>query len=55
MPWVRWTQVLDSEAVYMITLPKPDNMPVEAFEAGMQLMDDELAAPKARIESRQGD
>ncbi len=41
-----------SESVYMITLPKPDAMPAEAFEAGMRLMDDELAALKRCIESR---
>ena len=40
-----------SESVYMITLPKPDPMPAEAFEAGMRLMDDELAALKRCIES----
>lgn len=41
-----------SESVYMITLPKPDPMPAEAFEAGMRLMDDELAALKRCIESQ---
>jgi ketosteroid isomerase-like protein len=41
-----------SESVYIITLPKPDSLPLEAFEAGMRLMDDELAALKACIESR---
>lgn len=41
-----------SESVYMITLPKPDPMPVEAFEAGMKLMDDELQALKRCIESQ---
>lgn len=41
-----------SESVYIITLPKPDSMPAEAFEAGMELMDDELAALKACIESQ---
>ena len=40
-----------SASVYMITLPKPDAMPMEAFEAGMALMDEELAALKACIES----
>jgi len=35
-----------------MTLPKPENMPAETFEAGMRLMDDELAALKACIESR---
>ena len=41
-----------SECVYMITLPKPDPMPTEAFEAGMKLMDEELAALKRCIESQ---
>lgn len=41
-----------SESVYMITLPKPDPMPAEAFEAGMKLMDDELAALKRCIEAQ---
>lgn len=41
-----------SESVYIMTLPKPDNMPAEAFEAGMRLMDEELAALKACIESK---
>jgi hypothetical protein len=40
-----------SSSVYMITLTKPDAMPMEAFEGGMKLMDDELKALKARIES----
>lgn len=40
-----------SESVYMITLPKPDPMPAEVFEAGMRLMDDELAALKRCLES----
>jgi ketosteroid isomerase-like protein len=40
-----------AESVYTITLPKPENMPIDAFEAGMRLMDDELAALKACIES----
>lgn len=40
-----------SESVYIMTLPKPENLPAEAFEAGMRLMDDELAALKACIES----
>jgi hypothetical protein len=39
-----------SESVYTMTLPKPENMPAEAFEAGMRLMDDELAAIEACIE-----
>ena len=41
-----------AEAVYMITLPKPDALPVEMFEAGMRLMDEELTALKACVESR---
>lgn len=41
-----------SESVYIMTLPKPDPMPAEAFEAGMRLMDDELTALKLCIESR---
>ena len=41
-----------SESVYIMTLPKPDNVPAGAFEAGMRLMDDELAAIKACVESR---
>lgn len=47
----RIVSVGPSESVYMITLPKPDPMPAEAFEAGMKLMDDELAALKRCIES----
>jgi hypothetical protein len=41
----------DSTSVYMITLTKPDAMPMEAFEGGMKLMDDELTALKACIEA----
>lgn len=40
------------ESVYMMTLPKPDGLPMESFEAGMRLMDEELAALKMCIESR---
>lgn len=40
------------ESVYIMTLSKPDGLPVEMFEAGMRLMDDELAALKSCIESR---
>ena len=43
-----------SESVYMITLPKPDPMPAQAFQAGMRLMDDELAALKRCIEGGGG-
>jgi ketosteroid isomerase-like protein len=54
----RWTvtgrvvPVGPGESVYMMTLPKPDGLPVEMFEAGMRLMDEEMAALKACIESR---
>jgi hypothetical protein len=40
-----------STSVYMITLTKPDAMPMEAFEGGMKLMDEELTALKACIEA----
>jgi hypothetical protein len=40
------------ESVYRMTLPTPDGLPIEIFEAGMKLMDEELAALKACIESR---
>jgi hypothetical protein len=40
-----------SSSVYMITLTKPGAMPMEAFEGGMTLMDDELTALKACIEA----
>jgi hypothetical protein len=40
-----------SASVYMITLTKPDGMPTDAFDGGMKLMDDELAALKACIEA----
>ncbi|HEY4087551.1 MAG TPA: nuclear transport factor 2 family protein [Bryobacteraceae bacterium] len=40
------------ESVYMMTLPKPDELPIEMFEAGMKLMDEEMAALKTCIESR---
>ncbi len=48
----RIVSVGPSESVYMITLPKPDPLPLEAFEAGMKLMDDELAALKRCVESQ---
>jgi hypothetical protein len=35
----------------MITLTKPDAMPMEAFEGGMKLMDEELTALKDCIEA----
>ena len=41
-----------SESLYIMTLPKPDSTPAEAFEVGMRPMDDELAALKACIESK---
>lgn len=41
-----------SESVYIITLNKPDGMPADAFQGGMTLMDEELAALKACIEAR---
>lgn len=47
----RIVSVGPSESVYIITLPKPDRLPVEMFEAGMRLMDEELAALKRCIES----
>ena len=40
-----------SSSVYMITLTKPETMPLEAFEGGMKLMDEELTALKACIEA----
>jgi hypothetical protein len=40
-----------SSSVYMITLTKPEAMPMEAFEGGMKLMDDELTTLKACIET----
>jgi ketosteroid isomerase-like protein len=47
----RVVAVAPGEAVYMITLPKPAALPAEMFEAGMRLMDEELAALKTCIES----
>jgi hypothetical protein len=47
----RAVPVGSSGSVYMITLTKPDAMPMEAFEGGMKLMDDELTALKACIEA----
>jgi hypothetical protein len=38
--------------IYPAPNTKPENMPAEAFEAGMRLIDDELAALKACIESK---
>jgi hypothetical protein len=36
---------------YMITLTKPDGLPMDAFEQGMKLMDDEMTALKACVEA----
>ncbi len=35
-----------SESAYIVTLPKPYDLPSEAFEAGMKQMDEELAVPE---------
>ena len=40
-----------SVSTYIITLTRPEGLPREMFEAGMKLMDDELAALKACVES----
>ncbi len=42
----RVVSIGSSTSVYMITLAKPDGMPVDAFDRGMDLMDYELAALK---------
>jgi hypothetical protein len=34
---------------FIMTLPKPDKLPAEAFETGTRLTDDELPALKACI------
>jgi ketosteroid isomerase-like protein len=47
----RIVSVGPSESVYIITLPKPDGLLTEMFEAGMRLMDEELAALKKCVES----
>lgn len=47
----RVVPVAASESVYMITLTKPEYMPAEAFEQGMALMNDELAALKSCVEA----
>ena len=47
----RVVPVGDSESVYIITLTKPNGMPADAFESGMPLMDEELAALKACVEA----
>jgi hypothetical protein len=47
----RVVPIAASTSVYMITLTKPESMPMEAFEKGMELMDDELATLKACIEA----
>jgi len=40
-----------NESVYMITLNNPGAMPLDAFQRGMELMDEELVALKACIEA----
>jgi hypothetical protein len=47
----RAVPIADSASVYMVTLTKPDAMPMEAFEGGMKLMDEELTALKACVEA----
>lgn len=47
----RAVPIAESASVYMITLTKPDAMPMEAFEGGMKLMDEELKALKACVEA----
>jgi hypothetical protein len=47
----RAVPIAESASVYMITLTKPDGMPMEAFEGGMKLMDEELTALKACVEA----
>jgi hypothetical protein len=47
----RAVPIADSASVYMITLTKPDAMPMAAFEGGMKLMDEELTALKACVEA----
>jgi hypothetical protein len=47
----RAVPIANSASVYMITLTKPDAMPMEAFEGGMKLMDEELTALKACVEA----
>ena len=47
----RAVPIADSASLYMITLTKPDGMPMGAFEGGMKLMDEELTALKACIEA----
>jgi hypothetical protein len=47
----RAVSIADSASVYMITLTKPDAMPMEAFEGGMKLMDEELTALKSCVEA----
>lgn len=50
--WVpaRAVPVGAATSVYIITLTRPEGLPEEIFEAGMKLMDDELAALKACVE-----
>lgn len=47
----RVVPVAESASVYMITLTRPEGMPAAAFEMGMNLMDDELAALKSCVEA----
>ena len=47
----RAVPIAEFASVYMITLTKPDAMPMEAFEGGMKLMDEELTALKACVEA----
>jgi hypothetical protein len=37
-------------SAFIMTIPKPDKLPAEAFQAGRRLMGDELAALKACME-----
>ncbi len=47
----RAVPIADSASLYMITLTKPDGIPMGAFEGGLKLMDEELTALKACIEA----
>jgi hypothetical protein len=47
----RAVPIAESASVYMITLTKPNGMPMEAFEGGLKLMDEELTALKACVEA----
>lgn len=52
--WVpaRAVPVGPSASVYIITLTRPEKLPADMFEAGLKLMDDELAALKACVEGQ---